>query len=73
MKPSNGYLSSISWEALKNLVEGVGWNRGLTSIFILLEAFPILDHLKQKLQNKLQCRTNQPQVEAQVVDFGGSS
>lgn len=46
MKPSDGYLSSIYREALKNMVEGVGWNRGFASLFILLEAFPILGLLK---------------------------
>ena len=46
MKPSNDYLSSIYREALKNLVEGVGWNRGFASLSNLLEAFPILGLLK---------------------------
>lgn len=46
MKLSDGYLSSIYREGLKNLVEGVGWNRGFASLFILLEAFPILGLLK---------------------------
>ena len=46
MKPSNDYLSSIYREALKNLVEGVRWNRGLAHLSVLLEAFPILGLLK---------------------------
>jgi len=46
MKPSNDYLSSIYREALKNLVEGIGWNRGFASLSNLLEAFPILGLLK---------------------------
>lgn len=46
MKLSDGYLSSIYREGLKNLVEGVGWKRGFASLFILLEAFPILGLLK---------------------------